>query len=354
MNRRRLLAATAGLGASGMGGWVMAQEAAPSAAASSVLPAVLNRPATASPLAASGALLAASRAGSRLVVGGERGNILISDDAGRTWTQARVPAQVSITSLAFSNDREGWAAGHFGVLLRTADAGASWSLAIDGVRAAQVLLKDASDDMQRQAAQRKVEEGADKPFLDIALVNGKLMAVGAYGLAVESADGQSFRSLSARLPNPRQFHIYGLSAAGQRVFAVGEQGLLMRSLDAGTTFVALASPYKGSFFGALLLGESTVLAYGLRGNIWRSADNGNTWSQVTNPVPVSISAGTTLGGSAVALIAQNGDLLISRDQGQSFVRSPAAPPFPAANVAVADDKHLLLTGLRGLKLQALG
>ena len=345
MKRRGLLLGAVAMGP--LGSWPSwAQTAAPT------LPGVLSRPATTSPLATQGALLSVGRAGKRLVAGGERGTIVFSDDEGKQWTQAKVPVQVSVTSLVFANEREGWAAGHFGVLLRTTDGGASWTLAMDGVRAAQVLLKDATDDAQRRSAETKVKEGADKPFFDMALVGNKLMAVGAYGLAIETSDGQNFQSLTARLPNPRGFHLYGLRAAGQRVFAVGEQGLLLRSGDGGAIFEALPSPYKGSFFGVVLLGESTVLAFGLRGNVWRSGDNGSTWTQVANPVPVSISAGTLLPDSSVVLLAQNGDLLISRDQGVSFERRPAAPPFPAADLAVAGDGQLLLTGLRGLKRQA--
>lgn len=341
MKRRPLLAAGFAALASG------------AASAAAPLPAVLQRPATRTPLATSAALLAATRTGRRLVVGGERGIVLFSDDDGRQWQQASVPVQVSITSLLFTSEREGWAGGHFGTLLRTADGGQTWTLAMDGVRAAQVLLDGAAEGPQRQAAQRKVEEGADKPFFDLAVVGGRLLAVGAYGLALESADGKTFQPLAHRLPNPRQFHVYGLRSEGQRVWAVGEQGLLMRSADGGARFEAVAPPYKGSFFGVLLPAPGVVLAFGLRGNIWRSADNGESWSAVANPVPVSLSSGTLLADGRVALVAQNGDVLISRDQGASFQRQAATPPFPAAAMAVATDGQLLLTGLRGLKRQAL-
>ena len=350
MRRRQLLSASAGLGACVLAQRTHAQANATEAA----LPAVLARPAMASPLAAGGALLAATRAGRRLVVGGERGTILYSDSAGQKWTQAQVPVQVTITSLVFANEQEGWAAGHFGAVLRTTDAGQSWRLALDGARAAQTLLEGAQDETQRQAAQRKINEGPDKPFLDIALAGGRLLAVGAYGLAVETSDGKTFRSLAARMPNPRQLHLYALYAAGERVFAVGEQGLVLRSADAGASFVALTSPYKGSFFGVLLLGQEAVLAYGLRGNIWRSTDNGTTWAQVANPLPVSIGAGTLLADGTVLLLAQNGDVLLSRDQGLSFARQPAAPPLPATALALAEPGQLLLTSLRGVKRQALG
>lgn len=344
MIRRRLLLGAAGLGTLG----------SPSArAALSALPAVLSKPAPGSPLATQGALLAATRAGDRMVVAGERGTILLSDDAGQRWTQARVPVQVSITGLLCTSEREGWACGHFGTLLRTTDGGQSWVLVLEGAGAAQVLLRGAVDEALRDMAQRKVEEGPDKPFLDLALADGRLLAVGAYGLAVSSNDGRSFDALASRLPNPRQLHLYGIRATGSRVFVVGEQGLLLRSGDGGASFTALPSPYKGSFFGVQFTRSGAVLAYGLRGNIWRSADDGATWTQVANPVPVSLSAGTLLADGSVVLLAQNGDLLTSRDDGQSFTRRAAAPPFPAAGLAVADAGHLLLTGLRGLKRQPL-
>lgn len=346
MKRRQVL----GAALIGAAPWSLVRAAESAAPAADALPAVLRRPAQATPLATQAALLAAVRIGQRVLVAGERGIVLASDDAGQRWTQSRVPVQLSLTALAFANEREGWAAGHFGSLLQTRDAGASWTLAMDGAQAARQLLKDAPDEAQRQSAQRKVQQGPDKPFFDLALADGRLLAVGAYGLALEHRDG-SFHSLTARLPNPRQLHLYGVRAAGSRVFVVGEQGLLMRSTDAGASFEALPPPYKGSFFGVLLPADGVVLAYGLRGNIWRSADNGTSWAQVPNPVPIGIGAGIQRSDGSLVLVAQNGDLLIGRDLGQSFQRRPAAPPLPVATLAELPDGQLLLAGLRGLRRQ---
>ena len=351
MKRRRLLGAA--LGGAALGPWsVQAGTASRPAveAAPGELPAVLRRPAQVSPLAPQAALLAATRVGRRVLLAGERGIVLASDDGGERWSQARVPVQVSLTALAFADEREGWACGHFGSLLHTTDAGAGWRLVMDGRRAAQQLLDDATDDAQRQAARRKLDEGADKPFFDLALVDGRVLAVGAYGLALEGRSGR-FRALTPRLPNPRQLHLYGIRAAGRRVVVVGEQGLLLRSSDGGESFEALPSPYKGSFFGVLLPAEGVVLVYGLRGNIWRSADHGNTWSQVPNPVPIGIGAGVQRADGSLVLVAQNGDLLVSRDLGQSFQRTPAAPPLPVAALAELPDGRLLVAGLRGLRRQ---
>ncbi|MDP2022176.1 MAG: hypothetical protein Q8L16_14910, partial [Hydrogenophaga sp.] len=54
-------------------------------------PAALSRPALMSPKALGAAMLAVTRAGSRLVAVGERGTVLLSDDHGQHWRQAAVP-----------------------------------------------------------------------------------------------------------------------------------------------------------------------------------------------------------------------------------------------------------------------
>jgi photosystem II stability/assembly factor-like uncharacterized protein len=340
--RRRLLAGAAAI--------ALAAAGAPAAA---TLPAVLQRPALPMAQATGAALLAAARAGRRLVVAGERGIVLTSDDHGQHWTQARVPVQVSLTSLAFADARRGWACGHFGVLLRTDDAGASWTLALDGQRAAQLALQAAADDAQRQAAQRLVQQGPDKPLFDVDAGSGHLFAVGAYGLALQARDGADWQSLAPRLPNPRHLHLYGLRTAGERVFIAGEQGLLLRSGNRGASFEALASPYKGSFFGLLATAGGSLLAYGLRGNVFRSGDGGDTWAQVGDGVPVGLGAALQRGDGRIVLAAQNGDLLLSHDDGRRFRRQPAASPFPAAALVEADGDWLVLAGLRGLRRVAL-
>lgn len=335
-----------------LGGSLLAALCAPVTVAAA-LPAVLRSPAPATLLGPGAVLLAAARAGSRLVVAGERGIVLISDDQGRRWAQARVPVQISLTALGFADARNGWACGHFGVLLRTADAGATWTLALDGVRAAQLTQEAAGDAARRQAAQRLVEEGPDKPWFDVDVGSSHLIAVGAYGLAVEARGGAALQSFAQRLPNPRQLHLHGVRVAGERVFIVGEQGLLLRSNDRGASFEALEPPYKGSFFGMLVTASGSLLAYGLRGNIFRSGDAGGTWSQVVNPVPVSLSAAIQRADGSIVLAAQNGDLLLSRDDGKTFQRRPAEAPFPAAALAEAGGGWLVVAGLRGVQRHAL-
>ena len=77
-------------------------------------------PAQLRPGAAKSVLLDVALAGARLVAVGERGHVLLSDDAGGSWRQARsVPTRTTLTSLHATDVRTLWAAGHGGVILRS-------------------------------------------------------------------------------------------------------------------------------------------------------------------------------------------------------------------------------------------
>ena len=315
------------------------------------MPAVLREPALITPRAAGAAMLAVARAGRRLVAAGERGIVRVSDDDGTTWAQARVPVQVSLTALHFADARRGWAGGHLGVILRTDDGGATWTRQLDGIAAAQLALMAAPDEAARQRAQRLVDEGPDKPFFDLDLGRERGLAVGAYGLAVETRDGGASWQpvVPARLPNPKSLHLYAARWLGRQLFVAGEQGLLLRSSDGGESFEPLASPYKGSFFGLLPTRAGSLIAFGLRGHAFRSTDGGSSWEKLETGVPLTLSAGIARADGSLLLLAQNGDLLSSRDDGRRFERLPAARPLPAAALAAGTGSQVVVAGLRGIE-----
>ncbi len=330
-----------------------AAAARPAAAAPADAPAVLREAAVASPKALGAATLAVARAGTRLVAAGERGTVLLSDDAGASWRQAKVPVQVSLTALRFVDERTGWAAGHLGTLLKTEDGGETWTLQLDGLRAAAAWAEAlaAGDERAQRLGRRLAEEGPDKPFFDIEFVDAQRgVAVGAYGMAFATADGgRTWKTLATTLPNPKSLHLYAVRAQQGRLFIAGEQGLLLRSDDGGASFAALESPYKGSFFGLLAARSGTLLAYGLRGNTFRSTDVGTSWQKVETGTPVSISAAAELDGGALALLTQAGELLASRDDGRSFARGGPGAAVPAAGLAATADGQLAVASLRGMR-----
>ncbi|MFC5698391.1 WD40/YVTN/BNR-like repeat-containing protein [Pseudomonas sp. GCM10022186] len=324
----------------------------------------LDTPALHSDLAAQGPLTGLASAGERLVVVGQRGHILYSDDAGRRWQQAEVPVSSDLVAVHFPSASQGWAVGHDGVVLHSADAGTTWTRQFDGRQVGPRMLAHyqamAAAEPQNEAiaalvaeAQRMTEEGADKPFLDVWFENERVgYVVGAFNLIFRTDDGgRSWTPWMERTENPGALNLYGLRAVGDDLYIVGEQGLVLKLDAAGGRFKAVVTPYEGSYFG--VIGKpGMALVYGLRGNLYRSLDRGANWHKVELGLPVSIVAATLDPAGRVVLLSQAGHVLVSTDDGASFAVQPQDALAPVS-AALASGDSLVLAGTRGVRLLPL-
>ena len=305
-------------------------------------------------------LLGLARAGSRLVAVGEHGGVALSDDNGTSWRSAAVvPVDATLTAVRFANARVGWAVGHLGVVLRTEDGGEHWSRQLDGITLANLAVAQAKASDQGNSreitadAQRLVEDGPDKPWLDLLVDDEQQVTlVGAFNLALRSDDGgQHWRVVSQQFTNPNRLHWYGITRVGGRQVSVGEQALMAAQTDAkaDAPLKAIKPPYDGSLFGVLATGEQSLLVYGLRGHAFVSNDGGASWqrSQLGGG-GASLNAGLRLADGRIALADQAGNLFISADGGARFERVPFDWGAPLTGIAEAADGSLVLSSLGGI------
>jgi photosystem II stability/assembly factor-like uncharacterized protein len=239
-------------------------------------------------------LLDAQRGGQRLVTVGEHGYIFVSDDAGGNWRKVSTGTDVTLTGVAFADAQIGLAVGHDAVILRSEDGGNSWKEVFRDSKQLRPLLRVMFADKQRA------------------------IAIGAYGAFYESMDGGLTWAERQITTEDRHFNALARLADGTLLLA-GEAGTLLRSVDGGTHWEKLASPYAGSFFGLLPLAQGGVLAFGMRGNIFRSEDRGATWQAVVAGSDSALFGGLASDG-LVVLVGQNGIVLVSRDDGRTFKR----------------------------------
>lgn len=322
------------------------------AATSAAVGDALDRPALAVREPAHAVLVAAALAGSRVVVVGERGLVLTSDDAAHSWRQSPTPASVSLTAVRFADAMHGFAVGHGGVVLATADGGRSWTKKLDGRRIAQLEVdaaRQGGDAAALKAAERLVADGPDKPLLDLLVLDAKrALVVGAYGIALATDDGgATWSSWRPRLDNPKELHLYAARKRGDAIVVAGEQGLLLLSTDAGRSFRRLATPYKGSFFTAELSADGEIVVAGLRGNAWRSTDSGASWTQIASPVPASITASTQRADGSLVFVNQAGMVLGLK--GGALQPLPGAPLAPLNGVLTLSDGALLALSIHGVR-----
>ena len=275
-------------------------------------------PAVEAPLAIESLLLDGATAGSRLVVVGERGHILVSDDNGARWKQARVPTRALLTAVHMHDERIGFAVGHDAVILRTGDGGETWRL-----------------------VHHAPEE--ERPLLDVWFRDERTgFAVGAYGYFLATGDGGD--TWTSRAVSEDDFHLNALVPAGpDRLFLAAEGGVAYRSDDGGATWRALSPPYGGSWFGALALDADRLLLLGLRGHLFRSEDGGESWTQVVTGTNATLTAALRVDSEQVLITGLEGTLLTSRDGGRSVsLGRLASRQGISAALALADGGVLLL------------
>jgi photosystem II stability/assembly factor-like uncharacterized protein len=291
---------------------------------------VLDTPTAKSTLAARGLLVGLASAGPRLVAVGQRGHVLTSDDGGKTWQQADVPASSDLVAVHFPDPKNGWAVGHDGVILHSADGGRSWQRQRDG--------------------RVDGEKGAENPWLDVWFADARNgWVVGAFGAMLRTGDGgATWQPLAHPLDNPKSLHLYAVRGVGADVYVVGEQGLAFKLDRDADRFAALELPYKGTLFG-VVGHERAVVVHGLRGNALRSSDGGRTWAAVPTGLQVGLTASAIDSRGRIVLASQAGHVLLSADDGASFTAARIERPLPAAAVVAAASGTLVVAGPRGVQ-----
>lgn len=192
----------------------------------------------------------------RVVVVGDKGVVMTSDDQGRTWTSHQLKKGekfFDLYSVAFAPDGSaGWVVGDGGAVFHTSDKGSTWTLQNSSTNAA--LLKVAAVDAQ------------------------KACAVGEQGVVVCTGDGGSNWNLQ-KVKDLVYFDVAFTDA--NNGWAVGEFKTTIHTSDGGKTWtiqsggerLATADPY----FAIAFENPTRGIVLGLTGNSVETADGGRTW-----------------------------------------------------------------------------
>jgi len=338
---------------------------------------VLETPAHKNRQAAQSLLVGVALAGARIVAVGQHGQIVYSDNQGKSWEQATVPVSSDLLAVHFPSPRQGWAVGHDGVVLHSSDSGGTWTKQFDGRAAAQVMashymvtstcgachqakggptVKPTSTDTAEMMGEiRKfIDQGADKPFLDVWFESETTgYIVGAFNLIFRTTDGgKLWVPWYDRIDNPKHFHLYAMRPVGSDLFITSEQGTLFKLDRSQGRFKEIKTPYTGTFFGVTGTPKG-VVAFGMRGAVFLSRDTGTTWQKVETGVPVGLLGATVTTEGKIILVSQGGQILISSDDGGSFREVKQDQPIPAAAVVALDRNTLAVVGQRGARINKL-
>jgi photosystem II stability/assembly factor-like uncharacterized protein len=274
-------------------------------------------------------MVAAARAGARTVAVGDHGTILLSDDDGKTWRQAKdVPTRVMMNSVCFVDDKQGWAAGHWGEIIATSDGGETWKL-------------------------QRTDTAVDQPFFSIYFSDASHgLVVGLWSLALQTADGGATWTpikmpalSSGDKAGPNLYQI--VPARGGTLYIAAEQGLVYKSKDGGQNWEIIKTGNKGSFWTGLVMPDDSVLMAGLNGKILRSTDAGKTWKEVDSGIRASITSFALTPDGGVAGAGLEGATLSSKD-GTSFEAASRPDRAPLTAVVIGSKGNVELFSKDGV------
>jgi photosystem II stability/assembly factor-like uncharacterized protein len=217
-----------------------------------------------------------------------------STDSGLSWTPLAVPGE--FTAVATGNSNEGVATGFSGVVVRTADGGASW----------QVVAEAPSP--------------FGSPLNAVAMrASGQVIAAGMAGRTLHSNDsGQTWNDIGPAL-RPT-LHAVTFSDE-KRVVAVGQSGLILVSNDGGRSWSPRLSPTSHTLLSVAFGSADLAIVVGEAGTLMRSVDGGQTWSTVPLSTNADLRSATFL-SPTIGLIALDdpagGALMRTTDGGQSW------------------------------------
>ena len=260
--------------------------------------------------------------GREAVIVGDRGHILVSHEKyPNLWALHEQPSRELLTCVSFVDVRNGWAAGHGGIIIHSADGGRSWKV-------------------------QRPPDTDNQPLFDIQFVSEKIgFACGASDSFLKTEDGgASWRELP---PGEEvTYNSLGFLDA-QSGYLVGEFGTVLSTADGGTSWQKLdLADYQGSLFGVQLLSARTLLVFGIAGRLMRSDDGGGQWTQIPSGTRSSLFRAAAH-GDEVVVVGASGAILYSRDGGRSFQLVNEKEFTTFAGVSAHPDGGFLCVGERG-------
>ena len=227
---------------------------------------------------------------------GSNSRVFKTIDGGKTWVKETLPVATNLISVAFASELIGNALGDIGFVLHTTDSGESWT---------PVSLPNYSNKSAFDIAVNKYNEG---------VVVGRWTSTPtpsiSYQTLYATSDGGSTWINASNL----QTTLYGVASNGRHsFFAVGEYGRIFRSIDGGFSWTQVSSP-SSEYLTSISFSDSlngVIAGYGH--TILKTTDGGLTWQFIYVPATGELTGialmnktGITVGVRGIAFRSDDG------------------------------------------------
>ncbi len=222
--------------------------------------------------------------------------ILHTTDGGKTWSDQKISEDIFLTAVYFLNEKKGWIVGEWGTILVTEDGGNTWNSQLSG---GDAVLYDVcfSDELHGWAVGEfgaifstedggktwvNQASGVENVFFSCkALDSQNVWAVGIDSLVIHSADGgKSWARVDSGLKTRVPFYEIFFKDPGHAVIC--GQGTVLYTDDGGTKWNP--SKFKDSIQYSWLYGmsaaDNNIWMVGENLRVFKSATNGKEWEEI--------------------------------------------------------------------------
>lgn len=241
---------------------------------------------------------------------GAAGVVLASADGGASWNAQTSGTSSDLHDVSFTDSRRGWAVGASDTVLRTTDGGSTWERGTTGIGGALLRSIDSVDALYGWIA-------GNTTFPNVGNV-----------VAATTDGGSTWKRQSV----PAGIGLLDISFVGRKHgFVTGFSGAAYRTSDGGATWVPMVVAADGVNVQAVLRADEQLGFAAAHRRLLRTTDGGHTWTVVME-LDGAVQDLTYADGVVLAA-GEKGLILRSSDAGESWEADSSAT---SANLTAVD------------------
>ncbi|MFC5626670.1 YCF48-related protein [Algoriphagus winogradskyi] len=295
----------------------------------------------------------------------EGGQILVSNNKGETWAQQTSGTTQSLNNLSFVNTDTAYIAGDQGVILRTYNGGSQWSTLNSGLSSnlngiafstsllgyavgdAGIILKtlDGGENWLPQTS----PVTTDLKKVAISPLDNRIVAiVGDSATALRSTNsGATFGKANLGTTNIRNVKGLHFKPASNLVYAVGQDGYMISSTNAGSSYTQRLAGIRNDFSGIDFKTDRVGHIIGQQGAVYVTSNGATT--VVSRPInePLDL-VGLDYWNNSFGYVGSNaGKIFRTSNSGSTWVPVPAQTAETITGFYLFAPSVLYVTGTNG-------
>ena len=231
---------------------------------------------------------------SSLIAVGDKGSVLISNDAGVTWSHHEISPR-DLNSISVINSETMWAAGSNGALYKTTSSGDQWintkwskNLTVNINKIDFVnnntgwIFGDGGFIMKtttagEEWARQRSRLPEDTRILDAYMLNVNTgYLVGDYGVILKTSDGGTTWYKPGNLELDQRLNSIFMFNENTG-WVCGENGTLLKTIDGGVNWTLSSLPYNSENYNVDFYNQLNGIISSENGKIYITQDGGNSW-----------------------------------------------------------------------------